>query len=209
MNIPDKSFFHEKDVLKISKKLLGMSIYTRIDGAITGGIITETEGYAGGSDKACHAYGYKLTKRTQTMFKEGGIAYIYLCYGIHHLLNIVTNTEGEPDAVLIRSFEPHTGIDTMMQRRKMTQLKRNISAGPGNVSSALGLTRKYDGEPVTGPVIWLENDEKSMTPRKNDIAESARIGVDYAEEYAKKPWRFYLINNDYVSKQTNITKNQT
>lgn len=188
-------------MLKVARNLLGKSLYTYVNGHLTGGVIVETEGYAGAHDKACHAYGKKYTKRTKTMFEPGGVAYIYLCYGIHHLLNVVTNEENCPDAVLIRAIEPHTGVDIMQERRKLGKIEKRITSGPGNVSSALGITREYDGVSMMSDLIWISEDGLSWRPSSGDIERSARVGVDYAEEYAQKPWRFFLVDNSFVSKK--------
>src|SRR5205823_6322250 len=132
--------------------LLGKYLYTRLDGVVTGGYIVETEAYNGFMDKASHAYGNRRTSRTQTMYEQGGIAYIYLCYGIHEMFNVVTSVEGQPHAVLIRAIQPTDGIDIMQYRRNMAIVKPNITSGPGSVGKALGITRKLNG-------IDLQSDE--------------------------------------------------
>jgi DNA-3-methyladenine glycosylase len=171
------------DVVQVAHDLVGMSLFTHIDGLTVGGIITETEAYAGPEDKASHAYGNRRTKRTETMFQAGGIVYIYLCYGMHHLLNIVTNVEGIPHAVLIRALKPTHGIETMQERRKN---RSPLAAGPGTLSQALGLTLAHNGIPIGDPTIWLEDRGNKLS-----IHSSPRIGIDYAEEWVEKPWRFH------------------
>jgi DNA-3-methyladenine glycosylase len=191
----DPSFFQSGDVVGLSKKLIGCKLSTFIDNRLTSGIITETEAYAGQGDKACHAHLGRFTKRTSVMYEPGGIAYIYLCYGIHHLFNIVTNTKGHADAVLIRAIEPIDGIDIMLERRQKTTLDKSLTSGPGNLTKALGLTKTHNTQSVSSDNIWLE---PATTEIKN-IVETTRIGIDYAEEDALLPWRFYHADSKFVS----------
>lgn len=172
--------------------------YTNIDGEITAGIIVETEAYNGVLDKASHAYGGRRTARTETMYSKGGVAYVYLCYGLHNLFNIVTANQGEPQAVLIRAVEPLLGTDVMEYRRGMQAAKPAITAGPGSCAKALGITRSADGTDLTGEQIWLE-DHGIRYPGEM-IAHAPRIGVGYAQEHAFLPWRFFVRGNRYVSK---------
>src|SRR5579862_540828 len=139
-----ESYYHSNDVVAISKDLLGKYLFTCIDGVTTGGYIVETEAYNGIVDKASHAYGNRQTPRTKTMFMQGGIAYVYLCYGIHEMFNIVTSVEGHPQAILIRAINPTDGIDIMLSRRNMSTIKPNITSGPGSVAKALGITRNIN-----------------------------------------------------------------
>jgi DNA-3-methyladenine glycosylase len=192
------SFYLSSDVVSISKSLLGKYLFTCIDGLITGGYIAETEAYNGIVDKASHAFGDRKTPRTQTMYEEGGIAYIYLCYGIHEMLNVVTSVEGQPHAVLIRAIEPTTGIDIMLARRNMETIKPNITAGPGSVAKALGISRKINGISLQSDTLWIEDKGLSFTDEQ--VAAVPRIGVAYAGEDALLPYRFYVKNNIYVSK---------
>lgn len=183
-----KDFYLRDDVVQISKELLGKYLFTKFDGKLTGGIITETEAYAGITDKASHAYGNRRTKRTEVMYHEGGVAYVYLCYGIHSLFNIVTNKKDIPDAVLIRAIKPTEGINVMMKRRnKKTQ---NIISGPGTVAQALGMKTIHSGLDLCGNKIWLEYNGINTT--SDNIIISTRIGVTYAEEDALLPYRFQL-----------------
>jgi DNA-3-methyladenine glycosylase len=191
----DPSFFQSGDVVGLSKKLIGCKLSTFIDNRLTSGIITETEAYAGQGDKACHAHLGRFTKRTSVMYEPGGIAYIYLCYGIHHLFNIVTNIKGHADAVLIRAIEPIDGIDIMLERRQKTTLDKSLTSGPGNLTKALGLTKTHNTQSVSSDNIWLE---PATTEIKN-IVETTRIGIDYAEEDALLPWRFYHADSKFVS----------
>jgi DNA-3-methyladenine glycosylase len=193
-----KSFYLRPDVVTISKELLGKYLFTSINGLLTGGYIVETEAYNGVTDKASHAFGNKITPRTQIMYKEGGIAYVYLCYGIHEMLNVVTSVEGHPQAILIRAIEPTTGIDTMLFRKGMTMLKPNVTSGPGSVAKALGIDRKLNGFSLNSDSLWIEDRGLSFT--EDQIVAVPRIGVAYAGEDAFLPYRFYVKGNTYVSK---------
>jgi DNA-3-methyladenine glycosylase len=197
MKLPT-SFYTRPDVVKISRELLGKVLVTEIGGHLTSGIIVEAEAYAGPTDKACHAYLHKNTKRTAPMFREGGLAYVYLIYGMYHLFNIVTHQEGQPYAVLVRAIEPLDGIDIMLERRGFETLKPSLTAGPGTMSIALGIKKELSGESLQGPHIWLE-DRGVKVPAK-DIIATTRVGVAYAEEDALLPYRFLIRGNPYVSK---------
>lgn len=183
-----RDFYLRDDVVQISKDLLGKYLFTKIDGKVTAGIITETEAYAGATDKASHAYKNRRTNRTEIMFAQGGLSYVYLCYGIHHLFNIVTNVKDIPHAVLIRAIKPMEGIDLILKRRKALKMHNKIASGPGTVSQALGILTKHNGLNLTGNEIWVE--DKGITILKDAIISSPRIGVDYAEEDAKLLYRF-------------------
>ena len=191
MTILSKNFYIRNDVVAVSKDLLGKVLYTNISGCVTGGIITETEAYAGVNDKASHAYNSLRTKRTEVMFMEGGVSYVYLCYGIHHLFNVVTNQKDIPYAVLIRAMKPFEGVEEMLKRRKMVKINEKIASGPGTVSQALGITTSLSGTSLNSPVIWIE--DQGIVVQENQIAIGTRIGVDYAEEDALLPYRFNLI----------------
>lgn len=162
-------------------------------------MVVETEAYAGEGDRACHAHLNKRTQRTEIMYHEGGVAYVYLVYGIYHLFNIITNIEGKADAVLVRAIAPETGVAEMLLRRKMPAVKPNLTAGPGVMSIALGIDKRLYGADLTGETIWLE-DKKVIIPEEN-IAEGPRIGIDYAGEDALLPWRFWLKGNPWVSRK--------
>lgn len=197
MKIPE-SYYLGNDVVSISKDLLGKYLFTCIDGVTTGGYIVETEAYNGVMDKASHAFGNRLTPRTKTMFMQGGIAYVYLCYGIHEMFNIVTSVEGHPQAILIRAIQPTEGIEAMLVRRNMLVLKPNITAGPGSVAKALGISRNINAFSLQGDTIWLE--DRGLHFPDNQIKAAPRIGVAYAAEDALLPYRFYVKGNIYVSK---------
>lgn len=198
MVLPE-SFYTRKDVLKIAKELLGKVLVTHFDGILTSGIITETEAYAGISDKASHAYGGRRTKRTDIMFWQGGVAYVYLCYGIHHLFNVVTNKADVPHAVLIRAIEPLEGIEQMLKRRGKHKLTPTLTAGPGALSGSLGIYTAHTGKLLHGEdSIAIE--DRGINIKPGDIIASKRIGVDYAKEDALLPYRFYIKGNKFVSK---------
>lgn len=196
---PDRSFFIDSDVVTLSKRLLGCHLNTLVDGKITSGRIVETEAYRGRDDKACHAFNYKRTKRTETMFMEGGHAYVYLCYGIHNLFNIVVNVEGEPDAILIRALEPIDGVDEMLLRRKINKIKPQLTAGPGVLSKAMGIDKSMNNVDLTAidSPVWIELKEPIEA---DNIISGPRIGINYAEECVEWPWRFCIKNNDYLSR---------
>ncbi|QXV64406.1 DNA-3-methyladenine glycosylase [Mucilaginibacter sp. 21P] len=197
MKLP-QLYYKSPNVVALSRDLLGKYLYTCINGELTGGYIVETEAYAGAIDKASHAYDGRFTPRTSTMFKAGGIIYVYLCYGIHEMLNIVSSSEGEPHAILIRAINPTDGIETMLQRRNMAQLKPNITKGPGSVAKAMGISRKINGESLQGDLIWIE--DRGLAFADDEVAAAPRIGVDYAGEGAFLPYRFFVKQNIYVSK---------
>lgn len=190
------SFYLNEDVVQVAKDLLGKVIVTKIDGVTTSGIITETEAYAGITDKASHAYGGRRTNRTEIMYAMGGVAYVYLCYGIHHLFNVVTNVQDIPHAVLIRAIEPVKGIDAMLQRRKKTKLQPQLTSGPGAMSMALGIHTSHTGLSLAKGIITIHDEDINV----GDIVATTRIGVDYAKEDALLPYRFYIAGNKYISK---------
>jgi DNA-3-methyladenine glycosylase len=193
-----QSFYERRDVAAISRELLGKYLLTNIEGDITGGIIVETEAYNGVVDKASHAFGGRKTNRTEVMHRHGGIAYVYLCYGIHEMFNIVTSVEGEPQAILIRAVEPTEGIETMLLRRNMEQLKPNITSGPGSVAQALGISRTINAISLQSQTLWLE--DRGLAFKDEDVAAVPRVGVAYAGQDALLPYRFYVKGNKYVSK---------
>ncbi|MGI9543219.1 MAG: DNA-3-methyladenine glycosylase [Cyclobacteriaceae bacterium] len=197
MNRIECAFYQSSDVVSLSRKLLGAELHTNINGQHTSGIIVETEAYHE-SEKACHAYRKRRTKRTEVLFHHGGLAYVYLCYGIHHLFNVTVGPEGEAAAILIRAIEPQTGIDLMLVRRKLSNVSPRVGAGPGVASQALGIEVMHSGEDLNGELVWLEHNENRV--KEADIVSSPRIGVDYAEEDAQLLWRFSVINNKWVSK---------
>jgi len=193
------SFYARPDVVEVAKSLLGKILVTRIEGVLTAARIVETEAYAGAGDKASHAYGNRRTPRTEVMFGRPGTAYIYLCYGIHHLFNVVTNQKGIPHAVLIRAAEPLEGIDSMALRRGKDQADPLLTSGPGNLSKALGLHIRYSGESLLGRQIYIGTDGSVVN--KKSVEVSRRIGVDYALEDALLPYRFYVKGSPFAKKK--------
>jgi len=191
MNRLQKSYFLGHDVLAIARDLLGKYLFTLKDGQLAGGIISEVEAYKGTADKASHAYGGRRTRRNEMMYHEGGVVYMYLCYGMHHMLNFVTNEEDVPDAVLIRGIIPTHGEELMLRRTGKSRMSRDIGSGPGKVSKLLGLTVADNGCPLTGDTVWIE-DRGLMIP-DDQIEITPRIGVDYAGEDALLPYRFLWI----------------
>ncbi len=201
-----KSFYTRSDVVQIARELLGKYLVTDINDKITVGKIVETEAYCGAIDKACHAHLNKKTERTKIMFEEGGVAYVYLVYGMYKLFNIVTNEYGKADAVLIRAVEPIEGVETMLERRKMEKikdkdgklkLKRNLTAGPGVLSIAMGIDLFDYGQDLTENRIWIEDRREII--EENEIIASARVNIDYAQEDKDLPWRFRVKNNKWTS----------
>ncbi len=193
-----ESFYTRKDVVKIAKELLGKVLVTEFDGVRTAGIITETEAYAGATDKASHAYGNRRTARTETMFQQGGVAYVYLCYGIHHLFNVVSNVKDMPHAILIRAIEPVEGIAHMLERRGKQKPEASLTAGPGAMSMALGIHTRHSGYSLQGPELFIE--DRGIKVKPADIIAATRVGVAYAADDALRPYRFLLKGNKYVSK---------
>ncbi len=189
------SFYCRNDVVLIAKELLGKFLVTRIDGIKTAGIITETEAYNGETDRASHAFGGRRTARTEVMYSEGGTAYVYLCYGIHSLFNVVTNKKNIPHAVLIRAIYPVEGFEKMLSRRRRPKAtEADLCIGPGTVSQALGIHFSDTGKSLLGNEIWIE-DRKFRIP-DSKIITGPRVGVDYAGKDALLPYRFRVLHSE-------------
>ena len=197
MRIIPASFYRGDDVESIASALLGKILVTRHHDRITSGRITETEAYKGVDDKACHAYGGKRTPRNEVMYAEGGHAYVYICYGIHFLFNVVTNRKDHPDAVLIRSIHPIAGVPTMLDRADKPDLKPKLAAGPGNLTRALGITMDHSGLTLFGPGLHIADDGQQLS--NNDIIATPRIGVESAGVDALRLYRYIIRGNKYVS----------
>ena len=197
MKLPE-SFYTRADVVQVAKELLGKVLVTNFDGMYTSGMIVETEAYAGPVDKASHAYGNRRTARTEIMYSRGSTAYVYLCYGIHHLFNVVTYIEDIPHAVLIRGLEPLEGIEHMLQRRNKEHLQPSLTAGPGALSMAMGIHTRHTGLSLLDDEIWIEN--RGIKVPAKDLVAGTRVGVAYAEDDAYLPYRFSIKGNKYVSK---------
>jgi DNA-3-methyladenine glycosylase len=196
MKLPQE-FYLDRNVVKIAKNLLGKGLFTRINGLVTGGMIVETEAYSW-KEKGCHAYQAKKTDRNAIMFAEGGHAYVYLCYGIHNLFNVVTNDVDTPEAVLIRAVEPIVGVDEMNIRRNNPANQYLLTSGPGKLTRALGIDRSFDKKSLLEDDVWLEDIGRKFKP--SEIVAGPRIGIDYAGEDALLPWRFSVRGNRWVSR---------
>ncbi|MCI0752099.1 MAG: DNA-3-methyladenine glycosylase [Flammeovirgaceae bacterium] len=191
-----EDFYQRPDVAKIARELLGKILTTKVNGFITGGMIVETEAYSW-KERGCHAFGDKKTNRNAVMFEKGGLSYVYLCYGIHNLFNVVTNKAGIADAVLIRAIEPVKGHDIMLQRRNIKTMSYQLSSGPGKLTKALGIDRSFNGKDLGKSEIWIEDDGIRISNKQIEI--SSRIGIAYAKEDAELPWRFCIAGNKYIS----------
>ncbi|GAA4014808.1 DNA-3-methyladenine glycosylase [Hymenobacter fastidiosus] len=191
------AFYQRSDVVQIARELLGKYLFTTIGGVLTGGRIVETEAYAHSGDQACHSHLGRYTNRTRVMYEAGGVAYCYLIYGRYTLFNIITNEAGKADAVLIRGLEPVEGIAEMLLRRGLSAPARNLTAGPGLLTQALGITTQHYGTDLGGDLIWLE-DQQEPVPADLILA-SPRVGIDYAGADAALPWRFRLKGSPWVS----------
>jgi DNA-3-methyladenine glycosylase len=190
------AFYLQHDVVHIAQQLIGKVLVTAWNDTVTSGRIVETEAYAGTIDKASHAYKGR-TPRTAVMFAEGGTAYVYLCYGIHQMFNIVTNVEGVPHAVLIRALEPLQGVELMLERTGKKILDATITRGPGNVGKALGFHTSQTGLSLQSHALFIADDGYIVD--EESIRASPRIGVAYAAEDALLPYRFYLKGHPNVS----------
>lgn len=186
----EREFYARQDVVRVSRELLGKVLCTRVNGAVTKALITETEAYAGVGDKASHAYGGRRTRRTEPMFGDGGVAYVYLCYGIHHLFNVVSGPAATPHAILVRAGQPLEGIRLMERRRGRAASVKGFMGGPGSLAQALGITTRLTGRSLLGESIWIE--DHGFAVADSEILVGPRIGVDYAAEDAARPYRFRI-----------------
>jgi DNA-3-methyladenine glycosylase len=186
-----KREFYDRPTLKVAKELLGKYLVVQKDGHLISGRIVETEAYIGFKDPASHAY-RGMTTRNQVMFGNPGYAYVYLTYGMHHCLNLVTEKKGYPAAVLIRALEPIEGIE-IMKRRRVRQKPKDLTSGPGKLCQAMGVDRRLNGADLCAQIIFVEDRGEAI----KRITASSRIGVD--EKEAKK-WRFYIEDNEFVSR---------
>ena len=191
------SFYQRNDVVKIAEELLGKIVVTNFEGKITSGRIVETEAYVGITDKASHSFGGRRTRRNEHMYSAAGTAYIYICYGMHQMLNVVTNEKEIPDAILIRAVAPLEGIETMLQRTGKSKLDKTLTRGPGNVGKALGIFKHHSGLFLLDQQIYVMDDGTKLS--KEEIGISKRIGVESAGTDALLPYRFYVKGNKYVS----------
>ena len=188
-------FFHRTNTLSVAQDLLGKLLVVPLDdGTRVSGIIVEIEAYQGIEDKAAHSYGGRRTQRNEVTYFEGGHVYVFFVYGMYYQLNLVTGPPDHPHVVLIRALEPVEGIEIMRERRG-TMRDQNLTSGPGKLTIAMGIDRTYNGEHLEGERIWVE-EYRSL--KKPEIASGPRIGIDYAEEFAELPWRFWIEGNRYV-----------
>lgn len=193
-----RSFYLREDVLKITRELLGKFLVTRFNGVITAGMITEAEAYAGEIDSASHAFKGRRTPRTEVMFANGGTAYVYICYGIHHLFNVITNQANIPHAILIRGIEPAEGIETMLERRHMNSPAYNLTAGPGALAVAMGIHVKHSGLDLLGDTIWIEDRGVKIPSQK--IRPTIRVGVEGSGKDARLLYRYIIEGNPWVTR---------
>ena len=192
-----REFYTRPDVLIVARDLLGkLLVVPGPNGERVSGKIVEVESYRGPEDRASHAYGGRRTKRTETMYQPGGIAYVYFVYGMYYQFNVVSNVEDIPHAILVRALEPVEGVELMRVRRH-SHPDRNLTNGPGKLCIAMGIDRQLDGADLLGDKVWIE-DYESISPRR--IVKGPRIGIDYAEKWIDKPWRFWIRDNVYVSR---------
>lgn len=193
-----REFYTRANVLTVARQLLGqLLVVPAPDGTRVSGIIVETEAYRGPRDRASHAWGGRRTKRTETMYQMGGTAYVYFVYGMYYQFNVVTNMNEIPHAVLIRALEPVEGI-TLMRTRRHAASAHNLTNGPGKLCIALGIDRTLDRGDLLGDRVWIETGKRRIPP--SAIASGPRIGIDYAEAWATKPWRFWIGRSPFVSR---------
>lgn len=193
-----REFYTRPNVVTVARELLGkLLVVPAPNGTRVSGTIVEVEAYRGPQDRAAHSYGGRRTKRTETMYGVGGTVYVFFVYGMYYQFNVVTNVADAPHAVLIRAVEPVEGIE-LMRRRRHDQPDHNLTNGPGKLCIALGIDRKLDAADLVGDRVWLEDGRKF--PR-SQIASGPRIGIDYAEEWKDKPWRFWIKDNPFVSRK--------
>lgn len=194
-----RDFYLSEDTLEITRRLLGKILVVPTEsGARVSGMIVEAEAYLGAIDKAAHSYNNRRTKRTETMFAIGGTAYIFFIYGMYYQFNVVVGAIDTPHAILIRAVEPIEGIEIMRERRGRQMKDVNLTSGPGKLCIAFGIDKSFDKADLLGNRVWLE---EGKTFSDAEIASGKRIGIDYAEEYAEKPWRFWVKDNSFVSKK--------
>ncbi len=203
MNKLPRDFYTRTDVLEVARDLLGKKLVVPgRSGTRVAGIIVETEAYRGPEDRASHAYEGRRTRRTETMYAKGGTAYVYFVYGMYNQFNVVTNVAEVPHAILVRAVEPSEGLD-LMRRRRPGRREYELTSGPGRLCLAMGIDRKLDQADLLGDQIWIE-EGVSISPRQ--IARGPRIGIDYAEKWITKPWRFWVRDNPFVSKPNRVKR---
>lgn len=194
-------FYDRPDVVTIAKELIGKIIVTKFDAVVTSGRIVETEAYIGLTDRASHSFGGRRTARNEYMYAGAGTAYVYICYGMHHLFNIVTNKKDIPDAVLIRALEPIKGIEQMLKRTGKKTIDNTLTRGPGNAAKALGISKGHSGINLVKNEIFITDD--GFEVNKKILGTSRRIGVESSGDAALLPYRFYIKGNPFVSSYPN------
>ena len=192
-----RDFYTRTDVLEVARDLLGKKLVVPAkNGSRVAGIIVETEAYRGPEDRASHAYNGRRTNRTETMYRIGGTAYVYFVYGMYNQFNVVTNVEDVPHAILVRAVEPSEGLD-IIRRRRPGRSEYELTSGPGRLCLALGIDRKLDQADLLGERVWIE---EGVSISARQIARGPRVGIDYAERWIEKPWRFWVRDNPFVSR---------
>lgn len=190
--------FYLAGVLTVARRLLGtVLVVPAADGTRVSGRIVETEAYRGPADRASHAFGGRRTARNEAMYARGGTAYVFFVYGMHYQMNVVTGGAGVPHAVLLRALEPLEGLD-VMRRRREGQPDHRLANGPGKLCSALGIDRSFDGADLLGDRIWIEPGDRVPARR---ISRGPRVGIDYAERWIDRPWRFWISGSPFVSRR--------
>ncbi len=193
-----REFYTRSNVLTVARELLGKLLVVPANkGARVSGRIVECEAYRGPQDRAAHSYGGRRTKRTETMYRVGGTVYVFFVYGMYNQFNVVTNQLDHPHAILIRALEPVEGIE-IMRKRRHGQPDHNLTNGPGKLCLAMGIDRSLNAADLLGKKVWLE--DAPAIPR-SQIASGPRVGIDYAEEWIEKPWRFWIKGNPFVSRK--------
>jgi DNA-3-methyladenine glycosylase len=194
-----REFYRRPDTLRIARELLGKRLVVPTEGRRrVSGIIVETEAYMGPEDKGAHSYNNRRTPRTEVMYDAGGIAYVYFIYGMYYQFNVVTNQRDVPHAVLVRAAEPEEGLELMRERRR-GKAETELASGPGKLTIAFGLDRSYNGADLMGERLWIEDAGRVVRPIR--IASGPRIGINYAEEFVERPWRFWIKENPHVSRR--------
>lgn len=195
-----REFYRRDDTLRVARELLGkrLVVPSASDGSRVSGIIVETEAYMGPEDKGAHSYNNRRTPRTEVMYSAGGVAYVYFIYGMYYQFNVVCNEKDVPHAVLVRAVEPEAGLEVMRERRGRRK-DVELASGPGKLTIAFGIDRSYNSESLRGGRVWIE--EAGRAVRDDEIASGPRIGIDYAEEFAARPWRFWIKDNPHVSRK--------
>ena len=192
--VPLAREFYARPVLSVAKACIGKLLVHRTKEGVVAGRIVETEAYRGPEDRAAHSYGGRRTARTEVMFGPPGYAYVFFVYGMHYQFNVVTTKDGAPHAVLVRAIEPVVGIELMAERRKLPVTARELTNGPGKLCQALAIGRAEYGLDLCDSPLFLAEGPSVRS------ASSVRIGIDYAGDWAEKPWRFFDPKSRYVSR---------